>query len=128
MDDPESKFNLFELKMDDSFSRLSVLLTIPEEFQIAGTDIDIMNKLKEIVRPMTNYICFELGWAEYILVPEFFYVDDPSVPGESRTYLVMWQYKPMVMDDSVFWWKFTGLILGVGALLGGLITAGILLL
>ena len=98
INDPQSKFNGFELKVDDSFSRLSAIIPIPEEFQIAGTDMDIMNKLKEIVKPITNYICFELGWAEYILVPEFFYLDDPQSPGTSRTYLVVWQYKSIVLD------------------------------
>ena len=58
INDPQSKFNGFELKVDDSFSRLSAIIPIPEEFQIAGTDMDIMNKLKEIVKPITNYICF----------------------------------------------------------------------
>ena len=128
INDPESKFNNFELKMDDSFSRLSVIIPIPEEFQIAGTDMDIMNKLKEIVKPITNYICFELGWAEYILVPEFYYLDDPQNPGQSRTYLVMWQYKSIVLDDTAFWWKFIGFLLGCGAVIGGITTALIMLI
>jgi hypothetical protein len=127
MNDPESKFNGFELKMDDSFSRLSVVITIPEEFQIAGTDMDIMNKLKEIVKPITNYICFELGWAEYILVPEFFYIDDPQNPGASRSYLVMWQYKSVVLDEPNFWRKLVALSLTAIIFLTGFI-AGIIAL
>ena len=122
INDPQSKFNGFELKVDDSFSRLSAIIPIPEEFQIAGTDIDIMNKLKEIARPITNYICFELGWAEYILVPEFFYLDDPQ-----STYLVVWQYKSIVLDESSFWWKFISFLVGCGAVIGGIITAIVLL-
>ena len=113
--------------MDDSFSRLSAIIPIPEEFQIAGTDMDIMNKLKEIVRPITNYICFELGWAEYILVPGFFYLDDPQSPGTSRTYLVVWQYKSIVLDEPSFWWKFISFLVGCGAVIGGIITAIVLL-
>ena len=127
INDPQSKFNGFELKVDDSFSRLSAIISIPEEFQIAGTDMDIMNKLKEIVKPITNYICFELGWAEYILVPEFFYLDDPQCPGTSRTYLVVWQYKSIVLDEPSFWWKFISFLVGCGAVIGGIITAIVLL-
>ena len=127
INDLQSKFNGFELKVDDSFSRLSAIISIPEEFQIAGTDMDIMNKLKEIVKPITNYICFELGWAEYILIPEFFYLDDPQSPGTSRTYLVVWQYKSIVLDEPSFWWKFISFLVGCGAVIGGIITAIVLL-
>lgn len=108
LDDPNSKMNMFEIKVDKNYSKLSTIITIPEEFQISGTEIDILNKLKEMARPMTQYICFELGWAEYILVPEFFYLDDPTAPGMSKSYLVIWKYAPLIINDKKFWVKMIG--------------------
>ena len=113
LEDPASKMNGFEITSNSNFTRLSSIVSIPDEFQLSGTEIDKLNKLKELVKPMTNYICFELGWAEYILVPEFFYLDDPIQPNMSRSYLVIWQYKPLVLDDTGFWLKIITSIISI---------------
>lgn len=118
--DVASKFNAYKLSLDPDCNHISTIVNVPTEFQISGSDVDIMNKLQEIVRPITNYLCYELSWAEFMYVPEFYHIEDSETtsPRESRTYLVIWKYAPLIMDNKKFLTTLILSIIGLITLIG----------
>lgn len=98
-----SKFNTYGLHMDEGFKRISCYVSIPENYQLAGSDAMIYSKLKEEVRPVNEYIGKDIMWGEYFVAPEFYYVDDVEDPENvSCTYLAIWNYTPVLASKVNF--------------------------
>lgn len=123
-----SKFNLYRLSMDDTFTKMSCYITVPENYQLAGTDALIYSKLREEARAINEYIGKEIGWGEYFVAPEFFYVEDPDdVENVSCTYIAVWRYEPVLKKFPKFWKQFAAFV-GINATLLFIILGIILLL
>jgi len=99
--DPMSTFNKLKLQCDDEYTRISCVINIPEEYQMAGSDIDKYRKLNELTRPVNKYLVRELNWGEYFLNPDFYYIDtntDPNMVSDeiSCAYIATWKYSPVL--------------------------------
>lgn len=93
--DPKSKFNYFHLNKSKDELTISVLVNIPENFVVYKDERLINMKIRELIDPVTKYLSYELGWAEYLIVPEIFHIEDEdeSEDNESLTYMAVWKWE-----------------------------------
>lgn len=135
--DPKSKFNQLHLSTDEKYNSITAIISLPENFQLAGSDIMKYQKLQELVRPINLYIANNLNYGEYFLSPEFYYIDnvgndnnndDEILEEVSCSYVAEWKYSSVLAAYPNFKWEFTSFI-GINLiLLGSLITLLIILL
>lgn len=134
--DPDSDFNRLNLKLSTDQRSISHILELPENYQIATSDIIKYQKLMELIMPVNRFL-LKIGWAEYFpFHPQFFHfdgtIDDVSgerVSGDtSCTYIAIWTFSPLLENDKTFWRAFYACIGAVAALIGGGIAAAIMLL
>ena len=105
-EDRESVFNQYNVKYQNNYKQVIYVITIPEEYQIAGQSWQIMDNLS---------------------MPEYFHLEDPSnndIP--SCRYLAMWQYQPVLKSKKIPYIINSGIsVCGIGII--GLILGLILL-
>lgn len=135
--DPKSEFNHLHLSTDEKYDSITTIISIPESFQLAGSDIMKYQKLQELARPINAYINKKLNYGEYFLAPEFYYidnVDDRNEDGEeileevSCSYVAEWKYAPVLDNYPNFKWELTGFIVANTLLIGALTTLLIILI
>ena len=135
--DPKSKFNEYRLAVNEDMTAITSIVSIPENFQLAGSDIMKYQKLQEAVLPITRYIATDINWGDYFEAPNFYYIEefdnDNKQSGEiletvSCSYVVEWKYAPILDRFPNFKWELASFIGINGIILGGLITLLIVLL
>lgn len=136
--DPKSKFNEYNLAVNDDKTAITTVVSIPENFQLAGSDIMKYQKLQEIIKPINRYINNDLNWGQYFEVPDFYYIeqydenqkqdDDEILEEISCSYVAEWKYKPILDRFPNFKWELTAFI-GINlSLIGGLVALLIVLI
>lgn len=134
--DPKSKFNEYKLAVNDDMTAITAIVSIPENFQLAGSDPMKYRKLQEIIEPINRYIAADINWGDYFEQPNFYYIeefDDNKSSDEiletiSCSYVVEWKYAPILDKFPNFKLELTTFI-GINSLiLGGLIALLIVLL
>ena len=122
-EDRESDFNKkFNLKTDNNFLEIALVIDIPEQFQIKGADWQIMDKLNESTYFVTMYLQQDLGFNGYVTYPKYFHIEDPASDGNvSCTYLATWNFAPKLTKKYKI--KLLSRILGVFATLSILISS-----
>lgn len=135
--DPKSKFNEYRLAVNEDMTAITSVISIPENFQLAGSDIMKYQKLQEVCMPITRYIATDINWGDYFEAPNFYYIeefDDVNKPNDeiletvSCSYVVEWKYAPILDRFPKFKWELTTFI-GINSVtLGGLIALLIVLL
>ena len=132
--DPRSKFNALHLSTDENYNSITTIISIPESFQLSGSDIMKYQKLQELVRPINIYINKDLNYGQYLLSPEFFYIDniadnDGEILEEvSCSYVAEWKFSPLLDAVPAFKWELAAFI-GINlAFIGSIITALIILI
>ena len=136
--DPRSKFNALHLSTDENYNSITTIISIPESFQLSGSDIMKYQKLQELSKPINLYISKDLNYGEYFLAPEFFYIDNVGAPetGDNNeileevscSYVAEWKYAPLLNAYPNFKWEL-GAFIGINsALIGALVTLLIVLL
>lgn len=120
--DPRSLFSRYGLIVNEDYTKISLLFNVPENFILNGNERLLNMKIQEIIEPVTKYLSYTLGWAEYIIVPQIFHIEDNDTStGESLTYLSVWEWAPI---KSKYYLLKVGLIsLGIIAA----ITTGLIL-
>ena len=116
--DPKSEFNQLHLSTDENYNSITTIISIPENFQLAGSDIMKYQKLQELARPINMYISKKLNYGEYFLAPEFYYIDnvEDMKDGEeilnevSCSYVAIWNYSPILNKFPKFKWQLTSFI------------------
>jgi len=135
--DPKSKFNEYRLAVNEDMTAITGIVSIPENFQLAGSDIMKYQKLQEAVLPITRYIATDINWGDYFEAPNFYYIEefdnDNKQSGEiletvSCSYVVEWKYAPILDRFPNFKWELASFIGINSIILGGLITLLIVLL
>jgi len=135
--DPKSKFNEYRLAVNDDMTAITGVVSIPENFQLAGSDIMKYQKLQEVCMPITRYIATDISWGDYFEAPNFYYIeefDDDNKPSDeiletvSCSYVVEWKYAPILDRFPNFKWELTSFIGINSVILGGLIALLIVLL
>ena len=135
--DPKSKFNEYRLAVNEDMTAITGVVSIPENFQLAGSDIMKYQKLQEVCMPITRYIATNINWGDYFEAPNFYYIeefDDTNKPNDeiletvSCSYVVEWKYAPVLDRFPKFKWEFAFFIGINSVILGGLITLLIVLL
>ena len=135
--DPKSKFNEYRLAVNDDMTAITAVVSIPENFQLAGSDIMKYQKLQEVCMPITRYIATDINWGDYFEAPNFYYIeefDDNNKPNDeiletvSCSYVVEWKYAPVLDRFPKFKWELATFIGINSVILGGLITLLIVLL
>ena len=118
--DPKSAFSKMGLKVGEDEESLIQVTAVPEEVQTLGQDYLIQDKLNEATFFTTKVLKEETGLNDYISLPEYFHIEDPSnTRTVSLTYLAVWHFNPMI-DDSLKK-KVLGTIYSMGtAIAGGL--------
>ena len=116
--DPRSAFVKMGLKPSEDGESLIQVVSVPEEVQLNGQDFVIQDKLNESTFFTTKILRESTDLNDYITVPEYFHVEDPSNDNAvSLTYLAVWHFNPMVSDELK---KKTYAVLStVGAVLAG---------
>lgn len=125
--DPRSQFNQFNLKLDADEETISTVISLPDNFD-AANDAFKFRKLRELTKPINDYLIIKSSFVEYLGLPEFYVIEDAEEEAPTGNYLVVWKFNPVVLNDKKFW---TTLALAAGGTtlgIGGIITALILLL
>lgn len=123
--DAESPFVKQNFKIGDDGESVFLVTSVPVEFQTSGQDYLIQDKLNENTYFATQFLKREMGGGEYITIPEFYHVEDPSSEEISLTYLAVWRFNPMV-DDKLkpkIYMKVFGIPLAVVAAVAGTVLA-----
>ena len=98
--DPRSAFVKMGLKPSEDGESLIQIVSVPEEVQLNGQDFVIQDKLNETTFFTTKILRESTDLNDYITVPEYFHVEDPSNDNAvSLTYLAVWHFNPMVSDN-----------------------------
>lgn len=135
--DPKSKFNEYRLAVNEDMTAITSIVSIPENFQLASSDIMKYQKLQEAVLPITRYIATDINWGDYFEAPNFYYIeefDDNNKPSDeiletvSCSYVVEWKYAPILDRFPNFKWELASFIGINSVILGGLIVLLIVLL
>ena len=135
--DPKSKFNEYRLAVNEDMTAITGIVSIPENFQLAGSDIMKYQKLQEAILPITRYIATDINWGDYFEAPNFYYIeefDDNNKPSDeiletvSCSYVVEWKYAPILDRFPNFKWELVSFIGINSVILGGLIALLIVLL
>ena len=135
--DPKSKFNEYRLAVNEDMNAITGVVSIPENFQLAGSDIMKYQKLQEVCMPITRYIATDINWGDYFEAPNFYYIeefDDDNKPNDeiletvSCSYVVEWKYAPILDRFPNFKWELASFIGINSVILGGLIALLIVLL
>lgn len=135
--DPKSKFNEYRLAVNEDMTAITGIVSIPENFQLAGSDIMKYQKLQEVCMPITRYIATDINWGDYFEAPNFYYIeefDDDNKPSDeiletvSCSYVVEWKYAPILDRFPNFKWELISFIGINSVILGGLIALLIVLL
>ena len=136
--DPKSKFNEYRLAVNDNMTAITGIVSIPENFQLAGTDIMKYQKLQEVCMPITKYIATDINWGDYFKAPNFYYIEefdnddnkqnDEILETVSCSYVAEWKYAPILDRFPNFKWELA-VFIGINSIiLGGLIALLIILL
>ena len=134
--DPRSKFNKMHLSTDEKYNSISTIISLPENYQLAGSDIMKYQKLQELVMPINKYIRDDINYGEYFTAPEFYYIDninenqdeDEVLSEVSCSYVAEWKYKPALDRYPNFKWEMITFISVNTLLLGALTTLLIILI
>lgn len=135
--DPKSKFNEYRLAVNEDMTAITSIVSIPENFQLAGSDIMKYQKLQEAILPITRYIAADINWGDYFEAPNFYYIeefDNDNKPSDeiletvSCSYVVEWKYAPILDRFPKFKWELAAFIGINSIILGGLIALLIFLL
>ena len=135
--DPKSKFNEYRLAVNEDMTAITGVISIPENFQLAGSDIMKYQKLQEVCMPITRYIAADINWGDYFEAPNFYYIeefdndnkqDDEILETVSCSYVVEWKYAPILDRFPKFKWELASFVGINSVILGGLITLLIVLL
>ena len=128
---PDSQYNKFQLSSNEDYTSVSYVTSIPENYQIAGSDIMKLGKLQEDIRPIMEYL-IKLGYGDYFTAPQYFYVDEEddqqnAVLNEvSCTYIVKWDFQPVLNRYPKFKWQFVAFI-GINVLILAAVVSAIVL-
>lgn len=134
MDTPNSVFNNYDLAFSPDNTRITMVLTLPENYAQYPSEPLIDMKIREITNPVTYHYIYDLNWQEYLAQPTIFHLEDENTEGikegkeMSLTYLAIWKWTPV--DVPMHKWK-QKLSVAVGstvAALGAIITTLICLL
>ena len=96
--DQKSEFIKKNLKVGDDGESIVYITSVPQEVQNYGQDFVIMDKLNENTYFITDFLKRIVGFNEYVSLPEYYHIEDPSADEVSLTYLVIWRFNPMVDD------------------------------
>lgn len=135
--DPKSKFNEYRLAVNDNMTAITGVVSIPENFQLAGSDIMKYQKLQEVCMPITRYIATDINWGDYFEAPNFYYIEefdndnkqsDEILETVSCSYVVEWKYAPILDRFPKFKLELASFIGINSVILGGLVALLIVLL
>ena len=119
--DPESDFvKKWNLKLGDDGESLIYLTSVPENFQSSGRDFMIQDKLNENTYFVTEFLKKICQGGEYISLPEYYHIEDPSSSEISLMYLAVWHFSPIIYP-SLKYKAIGGLVVGSTLLIGGLV-------
>lgn len=93
LNDRDSFFTKYNLKVDnDNYTQIVYSINIPPEFQYAGQDWQIKDKLDETSYIVTRYLTMELGYNKNIDSPEYYHIEDPTNDQVSTQYIAVWNF------------------------------------
>lgn len=101
-DNPNSKFNAFNLKTNKLRNVLYKNVVIPEEFQRNLPEHMIRDKILDIVKPINMYLQNELIWGEYLSFNIWHFTDEEHKE-IIMDYVVEWKYYPFMLGTWRFW-------------------------
>ena len=133
--DPRSEFNRLHLSTDEKYNSITTIVSLPENYQLAGSDIMKYQKLQELVMPINKYIRDNINYGEYLAAPEFYYIDsindnvneDEVLSEVSCSYVAEWKYTPVLEKYPNFKWEMAAFV-GINTLLLGALAALLIVL
>lgn len=134
----DSILNQYGIKFSDDKTKLSTLITIPEQFSQYPDERVIQLKLNEYLNPVSHYMWWTMNWVEFLRGPQTFHIEDEQTEGIkegqkfSLTYLAIWEFTGVdYINDSWpsfwRWFKFACGFIGVLAVSGAALAAIMLL-
>ena len=94
--DPQSRFVKMNIKLADDQESLVYVTNIPAELQASRNDFMIQERLNENTYFISEFLRKDAGFANYISLPEYFHIEDPSSDDISVLYLAVWKFNPIV--------------------------------
>ena len=95
----ESQFAHYDLKISDDGEYITHLIHLPSQF-LSATDYMIFEKLNDATYFITEYLRNNFGLGQYVSVPTFYHVEDPTTPDvDSTAYLAQWTFQPIIEPE-----------------------------
>lgn len=92
------------MAVDKKYKKISCLVNIGTDFQLAGTDKMIYGELIRLVSSVDRYLKIDLNWMEYLSIPQFIYLDDQDARKENKvscTYVAIWDFITQSDDKPI---------------------------
>lgn len=100
----DSFFSMYNIRVDnDNYYQIIYPINIPKEFQLAGQDWQIKDKLNEISFIVSRYLKTERGYNKNINDPEFYHLEDPSDDKVSTSYIAVWTFENQLKSKKTIY-------------------------
>lgn len=129
----DSTFNSYELILSPDNTKITMVISLPENYAQYPSQHLIDLKLNELAYPVTKYLIYDMNWVEYLKQPQFYHLEDEDTTGivegkdMSLTYLIIWEWEPVEVPDHKWKSKLVALA-GAGISIIGAITSLLLIL
>ena len=113
-----SFFSQYNIKVDnDNYTQIVYNINIPPEFQFAGQDWQIKDKLDENAYIVSRFLRINWGYNDNIIGPEYYHIEDPTDMNVSTRYIAVWNFtnklqskKPIYIINTISSIILVGLI------------------
>lgn len=119
MSDRESFFSMYNIRIDnDNYYQIIYPINIPNEFQIAGQNWQILDKLNETSYIVSRFLKTELGYVNNISDVEYYHLEDPTNDNVSTTYIAVWNFVDQLQSKKLVYSILYGSVLFTLSVLG----------
>lgn len=132
-DNIDSPFNRYELILSPDNTKVTMIVSLPENYAQYPSQRLIDLKLNELAYPVTKYLIYDMNWVEYLKQPQFYHLEDEDTTGivegkdMSLTYLIIWEWEPVEVPDTKWKTKLAALIGASISIIGAVTTSLIVL-
>lgn len=110
---------MYNIRIDnDNYYQIIYPISIPKEFQVAGQDWQILDKLNETSYIVTRFLRTELGYSENIPDPEYYHLEDPTDNNVSSSYIAVWNFENQLKSKKFVYSIISGTIIITLSILG----------
>ena len=114
-------FAQYNIKIDnDNYTQIVYPISIPIEFQTAGQDWQIKDKLDENSYIVSRFLRTKWGYSDNISGPEYYHLEDPTDNNVSTRYIAIWNFVNQLESKKTIYIINTIIAIIAISIIGGL--------